>query len=418
MFSFSSNKSNWCIAYYLMLLVAMFFLMQPFTTPPMMTRLIFFGFVFLPTIMMPRILPAVLLLFYGIDKSSFTHVLPETDMYIFIMVLVCYVLYKEKSLFLLRALGGVLYFFICALIHYYVSDFFSWILVAILLSDMIKNKDDLNLLFHAYLAISLFLGLLFLVHQQVFAIQYGRAVDDLERSGWINNNVFGGAIAAGGVFAIAYLTGVFRFAKNRITTLLSITTIIIVFIVLTLNASRGAFIGFLLAATLFFITSNSKLYVKLLIIIVAGIVCYLMYTKDTFALLQIRMESDNTATMGGRSLIWKSKLQAFFSIPDFWKLLFGIGQLECVKIGVYYSTHNDFVTSIIAYGFIGFIIFLYILIYPIKKSGKKKWHSIFLLLYLFVECFVLEPIFRGYLIEIVFYFFVLKYALINDTEPA
>ena len=38
-----------------------------------------------------------------------------------------------------------------------------------------------------------------------------------------------------------------------------------------------------------------------------------------------------------------------------------------------------------------------------------------MLLYLLIECSVLEPIFRGYFVEIMFFVFVMKYALITKS---
>lgn len=407
------------IAYYLVLLVVVFFLMRPFVVPPMMIRMALFGLIFIPTIFVPRLLPAVLLLFYGVDMASFTHVLPESNTYLCAVVLFCYVVYKEKSRFVLKALIAVFYFFFCAMIHHSVGDVFLWLLVAILLSDMIKEKEDLNLLFHSFLIVSLFLGLLFLVHQQEFAVQYGKMEEGLERSGWINNNVFGGAIAAGGVLAMAYLTGTLNFSKTRITTVLSAIVAVIVFVVLVLNASRGAFFAFLLCAATMLLLTKSKLHIKLLLLLAVGVVFYIMYTNDAFALLQARLESDNTATAGNRTLIWGIKLTAFFDSSNLLALMFGIGQTACMNLGVYYSTHNDFVTAIIAYGFVGLSLFLFfIFVFPVYKAGKnERFNVMVLLLYLLIECLVLEPIFRGYIWEIMFYFFVLEYVLIKDTEP-
>ena len=408
------------VVYYLALLVVVFFLMRPFVVPPMMIRLALFGLIFIPTIFVPRILPAVLLLFYGVDVASFIHVLPESSSYLSAVVLICYVAYKGKSKFVLKALLAVFYFFFCAVIHDSVGDVFLWLFVTILLSDMIREREDLSLLFHSFLLVSLFLGLLFWVHQEEFAVQYGNMEEGLERSGWINNNVFGGAIAAGGVLAMAYLTGTLKFSKKRITTVLSTIVAVIVFVVLVLNASRGAFFAFVLCAAIMLLLSRSKLYIKLLLLLAVGAVIFIMYTNDTFALLQVRMESDNTATAGSRTIIWKIKLAEFFASSNPLVILFGIGQTACMKLGGFISTHNDFVTSIIAYGFVGLFLFLFfIFFFPVNKAGKKeRLNVMILLLYLLVECLVLEPFFRGYIWEIMFYFFILKYVTIKDTEPA
>ncbi len=413
-----SNNTIRFIVYYIVVAAATFLLMQPFYEPPMMVRLFMLALIFVPTFWAPRILPAIFLVFFGADSSSFTHILPANDIYIFFVVLVSYLMYPNKSRFFLNALFVLGYFFICSVIHLEVGSTFFWFFIAILLADMIKDKEELQLLFCAYLALSLFLGLLFLTHWQTFLIQYSLAEDGLERSSWINPNVFGGAIAAGGVLAMSYLTGILDFVKTRFMTWLSIATAIIVALVLIMNASRGAFIAFSLCSLLMFIRTDSKLYVKILVsVIIVGFI-YFMYTHNLFDLLLARIENENTSTVGGRTEIWMKKIPAFVDSSDYLQLLFGIGQTACVNIAIYFSTHNDFVTSFIAYGLIGFLIFVYtFFVYPVIKSdSEKRIRVLLLLIYLFAECMVLEPLFRGYFVEIFFYFFILKFIMIEASE--
>ena len=95
-------------------------------------------------------------------------------------------------------------------------------------------------------------------------------------------------------------------------------------------------------------------------------------------------------------------------------LLFGIGETASANIGRYVSTHNDLVTAMIAYGIIGLLMFLYfIFIYPIVKAKNNKLFVFILLIYMIIECCVLEPFFRGYIVFIMFYFFIIKFALLG-----
>lgn len=416
--SISLNKNKWGLTYYLALLVVLFILMRPGFVPPTMIRIALFFLVFLPAVFSPRILPAVSLLFCGATLTSFTHVLYMNETILLGIVLVGYLMYKGKSRFLLKVLVVISYFLLCALLNFDVKPLFKWLLVAALLSDMIKDNEDLRLLFHAFLLLSLFLGLLFLVHQSEFVSQYGKAEDDLERIGWINNNVFGGAIAAGGVLAMGYLTNVLGFVRNRTTSVLSITTAVVVFAVLALNASRGAFLAFVLCSVVMVMITKTKLYYKLFVLIVAGVVVLILYTNDSFALLQARMGDDTLGTAGGRTNYWEAKLTLFLNNSNILELLFGIGQTKCVKLATSTSTHNDLVTAFIAYGFIGLMLFVYfVYFYPIRIACREKRKTVMtLLVYLIIENLVLEPIFRGYIIEIMFYFFVLRYAMIRDEE--
>ncbi len=413
-----SNINLRFIIYYIVVAAAMFFLMQPFYEPPMMVRLFMLALIFLPTFIAPRILPAVFLLFYGADASSFTHILPANDIYIFFVVMGSYLMYPNKTRFFLNSLFVLGYFFVCSIAHLEVGRMFLWFFIAIMLADMMKDTEDLQLLYYAYLALSLFLGLLFLTHWQDFLVQYSQTDDDLERSNWINPNVFGGAIAAGGVLAVSYLTGILKFVRTVFMTWFSVAAAIIVAFVLIMNASRGAFIAFSLCSLLMFMKTDSKLYVRIFVsVIIIGFI-YFMYTHNLFDLLLARIDNDNTSTAGGRTEIWMFKISAFFESSNYLQLIFGIGQEACLELVSFKSTHNDFVTSFIAYGLIGFLIFVYyILVYPVIKSdGEKRIGVVLLLMYLAVECMVLEPLFRGYFIEIFFYFFILKFIMIETSE--
>lgn len=406
------------IAYYLLLLSVLFVMTRPGYLPPVLIRYALFFAVFIPAVAYPRILPAVTLLFCGVTINSFARVLYMDEFIILGIVLMGYLLCKKKGSFLFNFLAVLFYFFICSLAHADVSPAFIWFIIAAMLMDMVVDAEDLRVLFHAYLLLSLFLGILFLTHRQEFAVQYGAKADELELYGWINNNVFGGAIAAGGVLAMAYLTNVLNFVRNRTTGVLSIATAVIVFVVLGLNASRGAFLAFVLSAVIMVMTTKAKLYYKMFIIIAAGAIVYYFYTNDTFALLQARMGDDTLESAGGRTNFWEAKLTLFLNDSNILKLLFGIGQTECVKLATSTSTHNDLVTAFIAYGFIGLVLFVYfVYFYPIRIACREKRKAMMaLLVYLIIENLVLEPIFRGYIIEIMFYFFVLKYAMIRDEE--
>lgn len=413
----SIRKGRRLLAYYLFLLVALFVLTRPGYLPPTIIRYALFFSIFLPTFFYPRILPAVSLLFCGVTMHSFVHVIYMDEKILLAVVLICYLLYNKKSAFLLNVMAFISYFFICALVSLDVRTVFVWLVIVALLSDMIKDGEDLMLLFYAFIFFSLYIGLLFLLHQGEFMMQYGRAEDDLERSGWINNNMFGGAIASGGILAMAYLTEIIKLNRNRITIILCVVTGIVVFAVLALNASRGAFIAFVLSSAMMVMLTKVKTLYKVLILIASVTVIFFLYNNNYFDLLQARFGDDTAGSMGGRSSLWSGKLQAFFNSSNVFQLLFGVGQTKCVSLANSMSTHNDLVTALIAYGFVGFAVFLYFLFYPIKKANKEQRLNVSaLLLYLVIECVVLEPFFRGYIIEIMFYFFILKFVLIKNLN--
>lgn len=407
------------IVYYLALAAFMFILMRPNADPPMLIRMGLFALIFGPAMLLNiKWIPALFVAFLGSNMVSFTHVLPKVTLYFLALAIVCHVIYKRRIDFVIREVFALSYFFICALAHADVGNCFTLFFIAIFLADMIEDKQDISFLLLGFICMSLFLELLFFVHGDAFLQVYTDS-GDMERVGWTSPNVFGGAIASGGVLAMAYLTGVLKIPKSVVITYLSIITAILTFIVLSLNASRGALFAFVIPSTLMVLTTKMKWYAKLAVAIAIGVFVYYIVNSYAFEIMMIRMQNESMGTAGGRSGIWEEKLIAFVRDLSPWEQFFGIGQLNTRTItSVHVSTHNDFLTALIAYGFIGFILFVSLIVFlPIKIAKKDGRVTVLLLLtYLLVECFVLEPLFRGYFIEIMFYFFVVKYALIRKAD--
>ena len=127
----------------------------------------------------------------------------------------------------------------------------------------------------------------------------------------------------------------------------------------------------------------------------------------------VRMQDDTVDTGGDRTTIWQAKLLEFSEL-DVATQFVGIGRRACVALAGFMSTHNDFLTAMIGYGYFGLVLFSLLIVYPLIKAPKRSKKAIFILsIYMVIECSVLEPIFRGYLFFLMFYMFTLKYVLIE-----
>lgn len=415
----SVSKDRLYIIYYMALLVLMFFLMKPNVDISMSIRIGLFGLTFLPVVFRIDLLPFVFLCFYGISSSSFSAVLPSSVEYYLVLVLVFYFLYKKKSRFVGGALILFAYFFICSLFHLDLTNIISWWLVSILLADMISSKKDLQMIFYAFLIISLFLSILYLIYREEFLVQYGSTSLDVEYSGWINPNVFGATIGVGGVLAMSYLMNFLKFEKNKFFTILSIVVLLLSFIVLVLNSSRGSLLAFALPVVIMLFISKLNLWIKTItLFVVMGFVLLLLLHSNVFDLLFVRLNEDSFATGGNRTIIWENKLNLFFNQSNIFELFFGVGKSATTELGGYISTHNDIITSLIGFGVIGLILFVYyVILYPIKVASKDARALIILFsIYIVIECCVLEPVFRAIPFFMMFYFFVLKYAIIEKNS--
>ena len=193
--------NRWVVVYYVLLTMAVFFLSRPSVELSMAIRIGLLGLIIAPVFYNNSLLPCVLLLFCGIDAASFTAILPSNEAFIFLIILVLYFLYNRKSNFVPSAFCALSFFLVMAMLHIDFGVSLLWIIAAILISDMIKNKQDLQLLVYMFMFLSIFLSLLFLVHRGEFSLNYG--TEGLERARWINPNVYGAEIAAGGVLAFA-----------------------------------------------------------------------------------------------------------------------------------------------------------------------------------------------------------------------
>jgi len=417
------NRHFWdrvYILYYLLIGVGMFVLMKPNVEIAQWIRIAFLGLVLAPVCFKIESLPFAILCFYGISSSSFVAVLPTSPIYYTIAVFGFYVVYRKKSKDLVYALFFYSYFALCCVVYRDMQEYLQWWIIAVILIDFVKNKTDVENLVYAFLIVSIFLSLLYLVHRDSFAEAYtyfGETEEGLERSSWINGNLFGAVIAAGGTLAVAYLTETLQMTKKRTLFIISGITAALSLVALILNASRGAFFAFTIpAAIMLFMSKIKAIYKVLLFAITIYGIFWLYTTTDVFDLLISRIEEESFDTGGDRTSIWKEKLESFLWDSNYWHYVFGMGRKSCSELRNQMSTHNDFLTAFIGYGGMGLVLFVVIVFLPVIKAKKGMRLPVFiLLLYFIIECSVLEPVFRGYLVIIMYYFFVLKYALLFDV---
>jgi len=405
------------VVYYFLISILIFFIMRPNETVPTITRFVFLAVVLFPVLFKTEFLPFAILCFYGISSASFAVILPTNTIYYLAITLVFYAYYPPKSRFIICESFFLLYFVLCCLIHGDIQEFLGWGAIAMMLGDFVRKKSDVKILLYAFLLISLFLSVLFLVYRDDFIVEYVRYGDEAERTKWINSNYLGAIIAAGGVLSVAYLTNLIQLVRTDFLRILSPLTLLLSFPVIVLNSSRGAFLAFTIPSVIMMLLSRIKVHYKLLLVIAAAFMVYLLYYSESFTLLAMRMEDESFGSVGLRSFIWKEKLHLFWEDQSFMHHLIGIGRNKCTDLANQLSTHNDFLTALIGYGISGLVLFIAAIVYPIVKARKETKTVVgMFLLYLILECFVLEPVFRGYFVLIMFYFFVLRYSMIDKKS--
>lgn len=407
------NVPKWIIIYYILCTLLTIFMMKPNVEYSSIIRFGYMILIYAPLFKYKTLVPFVINGFYWISFCSFTGLLPFSIIYTVLTVAVLYMISvnnKKKtvpSIYLIFAA----YFFFISLLHWDFEEtgvLWGGILIVFMLSGFLNDEDSLNLFSYSFVLISLVLSTVFLLNYQEFMNSYIRGVVAMERSGWMNPNMLGASIGCGLVFALSNFLKVIKSSK-----LLSLVLLIVIgisFVSLVLLASRGALLS-ALGACLFiiFLQRSIPLKYKLLAVLFLLGIVYYSYISGYFELLEFRTQTEGSTESGGNRIpIWTSKFNAFGNLDSF-STLFGIGQLDTISLGSHkIRTHNDFVTALIAYGYVGLFLFGILLARLIARSVKFKVFAQTLPFFtlLLIESNVLEPIFRGYLLFLMLFLYI------------
>lgn len=412
------------LVYYSFLFILMLRLTDPNGLIGEMQRLAFLGALLLPAFINKSAFSFSMICFLSVSLASFSPIIPTTSSYYLILsLLFTFILqYKYNDLdgYVKYILLVVFYFIILSLIFGDSISGYYWILTALLCVSFIKKKEDFENVSVGIMCASLGICLIYILFAKYFLIRISsEAQGGYERAQWLNPNELAGMINCGGILASAYLTGAIKYDTNSVIfRIIAVLTVLLVATVNFINASRGGTMTFFLISTMFLLYSNVKFKYKLIVGIIGFSLLIYAFQSGLMDTLIYRMGDENLGTASGRTDIWDTKIKLFFN-SSFIEQVFGIGLIDTVKLGYTdgYSTHNDLVTALVAYGYIGFTLFLslFVKLYKSVPRHNKKLIMIFLLFFL-LESSSLEFFFRGYFIFIVLFIYIYKYALMNRND--
>ena len=418
--SAASTKNKMYALYYVALLLLTFFLSKPNVTYSVILRYVYMLAVVAPLFFNKSYTIFAIPLFLGISHGSFVPLLPTTSTYFLVLVFALSYVQVHVTQNVLWYILGIVYILCVELFS--MNPYFEcviWATIAVLLSFSVNTIQDVKRVGLSFTLISLVLGVLFLIFFDEFSDTYASTGnEDVERSSWINANVFGGIIGCGMVSSVFLLVSAKEWLVNISYKSVCIVVLLLSIVVLILNASRGALSASVISSIILLLSTKIKKRYLFLIFLGLSIFVYILYNAGYFELLELRTlgEDNTTDTAGGRTEIWDAKLNAFTNLPIL-QQLFGVGYDDCVNLVVYADTHNDLVTALCAYGYVGFISFIALLVAPIFVARPDKRVVIIgLLVFLTLECVVLSPILRGYFIFFVFYIMIIKYAVITNRR--
>ena len=408
-----SRNIIFVMAYYAIMLLVSILLMRPEASYPLLARLVYFVMIIIPLFSKPKFIPAVITCFWGVCSMGFYSLLPENHLFLIAIVLLFFFVYYRSNKITSHVPWSCIVLFLYTLIisilfSDYAQKFLPLLFLYLLLYLFLQDRNDVFILSLSICTMSFALAIIYLLNYRYFSVNVGQT--DFERGVWGNDNVFAGAISCGFPLSLAIIMGIIKEYKSIFLTAFLTLCMIMISVALFMAASRGAMIsaGISSLFVLFSVRSNTKNKI-IIVIILAALVLYL-YTHGYMDFFLYRLtELETNETAGGRTEIWVTKLTSFSSV-DIPTMLFGMGRHNCNYFGVYFSTHNDFITSLIAFGFLGFILFSLVMFMPLYLAKKRKNIPVIALwTFIFLESFVLEPYFRGYIPFYAFYIMLLKH---------
>lgn len=186
------------------------------------------------------------------------------------------------------------------------------------------------------------------------------------------------------------------------------------------TASRGAAVALFVAAIMLLFFSKIQLKYKLYAFLSVAILLVIMYQLHMLDLLFIRFISDK-GDLGGRGYIWEVRLNHFISDLNVFQKLFGIGKDQALTLGTgrILGFHNDFLSILVRYGFIGLGCLISMLIVPIKNASINNKPIVFALVTYITLCMCsIEPFTGGQWGCLYFYIFILMLSQIEYEENA
>lgn len=403
------------VIYYLFLLIALTTWTDTENLPPILLRLIFMLAVLMPLwINKSHLLPEIFFTFVVISASSFAvSYMPVDGLYVFITILVSVsVLGKSKG----KKLNFPLCFKILCLLSLFVDLFFSsslvatfnWLSIIVIGESLFDCRDykRVRLIALSFAIISLVLSLEFIFVGGNFVTSVNTLDGDLVRKGWTDPNYFGSIIGMGILASLIELITDDKLS-GKLRILFSCAIILSLFTLFT-TASRGAVVALGCSSLILLWIAPIKKTYRLGIIFICFAVLFLMYELHMLDLLILRFQSD-AGDAGGRTEIWIPRITAFFNDCTPLQWIFGLGTDEAMRLGTnqFIGFHNDYLSILVKYGFIGFFCLIGLLLKPFICCRKNKGIVFSGLVYLALCMFSIEPFTGGQWGCLYFYLYIL-----------
>ena len=384
--------------------------------PPFFLRLLFLMAVVLPLwFRRSRLFVQIFLTFIVTSASSYAvSYMPVDGFYILLTIIMSIFIMSLKRVESLSVPSG---FIILCLLSAIVDVGYSqtitvsyhWLAIILIAAYMLKRNDtpQLNYIVLSLSVVALILSLEFMIVGNRFINDVSTVAGDIDRKGWFDPNYFGAIL---GINIIASLIELI--INNSISRKLKCFYILgILFSLYTLfsTASRGVSLALGCSTFILFLSAPIKWKNKVWILAGGVAVIFVMYYCHVLDLLILRFMSD-AGDAGGRTEIWSIRISAFFSECNVFQWLFGIGTNNALRLGTgrVLGFHNDFLSVLVRYGFVGLLSLTGLLISPIIHAPKRKKCIVFSAVLFMAICMnTIEPFTSGQWGTLYFYLYIL-----------
>ncbi len=412
------------VAFYLVLLVLLLVTWSRTTLVSMPIRLVYLGLLFIPLISNRWLFAPCLVLFWTIAQLSFGYSLMPTEALYYVIVSLVFAIFSFHSfrrddcpypLFVLFIVATLLVNLTTSMTIGKIT--YSSVLFLLLFITINRRMSEVaEMVGFAFILVSLICSSLVIFYQDRLIVAYSSDFDRI-MTGSINYTC-----TTLGIGSVLALLQAFDINRNRFWRIVCIGTVIISFIALLLQASRGAILAVVVADLVIVFSQRINLAYKLITVLFFGLFVYYLYEGSYMDLLISRIQSDD-GTGTNRLVIWKDKLFAFHESSSFMNLLFGIGVERTWNLGgagySYIGCHNDYLAFYIEYGVFGIFLFLSLLFYPYFRSDRNTRRRIIpLLVFILADCISLEPFSVGHIPMYFLLFYIYVFSISNAKKQS
>lgn len=410
MIDYLSNK-RYIIYYIFLLLVIMLWSGTQKVVPPLPVRFAFLFAAILPVWKEPVAVISSILAFYSLSVFGLTCLMPTEYEFYLILFITLALMHSSRKIISIEMPTVVL----CILM---IESLFvglyndgeinrlTYGLIIVLIACRIadcKEYTSIKYFKSAFIAIGVALSLMQILYWNNFSSSYIN--EDFERSGWTDPNYYGMIIGLG---AVCLMGEVINNRLKGVRLYLTLAGIILNVVAILMNASRGTILAVVVYYCIMFLFSQRSKKIKFVVLLFSFVIIFFLYSYNYFDFVIYRFQADESFG-SHRGDIWLVKYNEFNSL-NFINQLFGLGFTGGLHLGSYVASHNDYVSFLIDYGYVGFLMNLLLWIYPLWKLPKKSQaYPVVLssIAYMATCGFTLEILTTGTLIFWFFYLYIL-----------